>query len=117
MAMADEVRAQISDQELRDLEAELEQARQRIAELESLDYERIIQQPLRARIAELEAALAGDAGNVIYFAEQQALDRAAEEAQEHDCGFRGHELCDCRSKIAAAIRELKEPADGNHRNG
>jgi hypothetical protein len=54
MAMADEVRAQISDQELRDLEAELEQARQRIAELESLDYERIIQQPLRARIAELE---------------------------------------------------------------
>jgi hypothetical protein len=47
MAMADEVRAQISDQELRDLEAELEQARQRIAELESLDYERIIQQPLR----------------------------------------------------------------------
>jgi hypothetical protein len=72
---------------------------------------------LAARIAELEAALEGDAGNVIYFAEQQALDRAAEEAQEHDCGFRGHELCDCRSKIAAAIRELKEPADGNNRNG
>ena len=33
---------------------------------------------LQARVEELEAALAGDAGNVIYFAEQQALDRADE---------------------------------------
>jgi hypothetical protein len=41
--MADEVRAQISDQELRDLQAELEQARARIAELEGIiggDYRR-----------------------------------------------------------------------------
>jgi hypothetical protein len=37
--MADEVRAQISDQELRDLQAELEQARARIAELEGIIVE------------------------------------------------------------------------------
>ena len=56
---------------------------------------------LQARVEELEAALAGDAGNVIYFAEQQALDRAAE-ALEAD-----HRLISAR-----IIRKLKEADDG-----
>jgi hypothetical protein len=85
--------------------AELEQARQRIAELESLDYERIIQQPLRARIAELEAALEGDAGNVIHFAENAALDWAADVVMCH-----GHYFSTARDRdaVAAAILKRKE---------
>jgi predicted nucleic acid-binding Zn-ribbon protein len=54
--MADEVRAQISDQELRDLQAELEQARSASqAKNKTIDGLHDLREQLQARIAELEA--------------------------------------------------------------
>lgn len=58
------------------------------------------------RIAELEAALEGDAGNVIHFAENAALDRAAK-IGEYYCWNNGDERCGCIiCQYRAAIREL-----------
>jgi hypothetical protein len=67
----------------------------------------------KARIAELEAALEGDAGNVIHFAEQQALDRAERAALSwcvlvtRVCIEGKEEVCPA-CLAAAAIRKLKD---------
>jgi hypothetical protein len=60
---------------------------------------------LIARVEELERQLNGDAGNIIHYAEQQALDRAAECAEKWP---RPASCPDLPLDIAAAIREISD---------
>jgi hypothetical protein len=60
--------------------AELRQAFAQVQEAKIVTEKRWLK--AKARIEELEAALEGDAGNVIYFAEQQALAKQTQQIQE-----------------------------------
>jgi hypothetical protein len=74
---------------------------------------------LIARVEELERLLRGEhAGNIIHYAEQAALDRAAEEiadgllkeATVDDCIRWARDPASLVADAAAAIRKLKEPS-------